>query len=220
MSTKALGLTTMTASQYQKEVTFNESLYLIDAILGNGIISRLDIPPGSPVEGDTYIVKATATGDWLAKENNVAQFVNGAWKFYLPSEGWEVYIVAEENRIRYNGTAWGAIESLTIGPEADSFLQVLVIQRSGSAVGVIDNSGSNMRLKAQNGKDINIINDASDGIFVKDSGAIVQDLVTSQPADGDIGSNRMAMWLDTAGSKLKFRVNVGGTYKDGEVTLA
>lgn len=44
--------------------------------------------PGSPAEGDRYIVGASATGAWSGKDKQVAVFANTAWLFYTPTKGW------------------------------------------------------------------------------------------------------------------------------------
>jgi len=46
--------------------------------------------PGSPAEGDRYIVGAGATGAWAGKDNQIAVFANTAWLFYVAAKGWLV----------------------------------------------------------------------------------------------------------------------------------
>lgn len=38
-------------------------------------------PPVSPTEGDKYIVAAEATGDWVGKEDNIAEWNGTEWVF-------------------------------------------------------------------------------------------------------------------------------------------
>ena len=65
-------------------------------------------PPGSPADGDSYIVAATATGAWAGKEKQVAVWDGiSAWVFSgAPREGWVASVDDEDVMIRYNGTAW------------------------------------------------------------------------------------------------------------------
>jgi hypothetical protein len=65
-------------------------------------------PPGSPVEFASYVVYAGATGAWSGQTNNIAMYVNAAWKFFTPSAGWEIYDVATMTWWTWNGTAWVA----------------------------------------------------------------------------------------------------------------
>lgn len=66
----------------------------------------LSTPPASPTAKDRYIVKATATGAWVGKENNITEWDGSAWVFYVPAEGWTVYVDDEDKQYSYNGTSW------------------------------------------------------------------------------------------------------------------
>lgn len=72
------------------------------------IIDRdLTVPPGSPSNGDRYIVNATATGSWIGQEDNVAVWDGAAWVFYTPVEGWLTYIEDEQKlSVFKTGTGW------------------------------------------------------------------------------------------------------------------
>lgn len=77
------------------------------------IIDRdLTSPPGSPADGDRYIVGGGATGDWAGEDDNIAVFdadasTAGEWVFYTPSEGWVAYIEDEEKLSAYKGASVG-----------------------------------------------------------------------------------------------------------------
>jgi hypothetical protein len=66
----------------------------------------LTSPPGSPADGARYIPKATATGAWSGKEGYVAHYVDGAWEFYPPREGFIAYMRDEDLAYFYNSSAW------------------------------------------------------------------------------------------------------------------
>lgn len=84
------------AAQAQKHVTHNEAMTLLDTLVQLSVIDKdLTAPPGSPVEGDTYIVAGaggSATGAWVGWEKRVVRFIDGQWRSYLPGagagEGW------------------------------------------------------------------------------------------------------------------------------------
>jgi hypothetical protein len=59
----------------------NLSLNHIDAILQVAVIAIQDSPPGSPAEGDRYIIGA-GTGDWAGHDNEVARYLDGVWTFH------------------------------------------------------------------------------------------------------------------------------------------
>lgn len=79
----------------------------------------LATPPTTPTAKDRYIVKATATGAWVGKENNIAEWNGYSWVFYAPSEGWTVYVDDEDKQYSFNGTGWvmsgAGLQTVTAG---------------------------------------------------------------------------------------------------------
>ncbi len=74
----------------------------------------LTAPPGSPAEGQRWIVKATGTGAWAATDNAIAAWQDGAWQFSAPQTGWLAYVVDEGALLAWTGSAWAdAISALT-----------------------------------------------------------------------------------------------------------
>ncbi len=68
------------AAQAQKHVTHNEALRLLDGLVQLSVLDRdLTAPPGSPADGDRYIVCSGATGDWAGWDLNVALWTDGAY---------------------------------------------------------------------------------------------------------------------------------------------
>ncbi|MGE3832991.1 MAG: DUF2793 domain-containing protein [Parvibaculaceae bacterium] len=107
--TQHLGLPLLAASQAQKHVTHNEALMLVDALLQLGIISRaLAAPPGSPEEGDRYLVAASASGGWSGHDGELACFIDGVWRFMAPQAGWLLWCEDEEELLVFDGTDWRA----------------------------------------------------------------------------------------------------------------
>ncbi len=103
----------LAAAQAQKHVTHNEALLMLDALSCARLLDRdLTVPPGSPADGDTYLVKATATGDWTGQDGNIAFAVDGAWRFYAPYQGLIAYVADETRLIAYDGAAWQDLASL------------------------------------------------------------------------------------------------------------
>lgn len=82
MSTSAdLGVPFVASNQATPEITHNEALYLLQALL-NGVIDKgRNTPPGSPTEGDSYILGSSPTGDWSGRANCIAIRTNGGWRF-------------------------------------------------------------------------------------------------------------------------------------------
>lgn len=97
--TPNLNLPYMLAAQAQKHVTHNEALRMLDAIVQLSVLDRdLTAPPGSPADGDRYIVAASPTGAWAGQAAKIAAYQDGAWAFYAPKEGWFAWIAESDDR--------------------------------------------------------------------------------------------------------------------------
>lgn len=75
-----LGLPFVSSQQATPEVTHNEALVMLQAML-MGVITQQNAPPGSPVAGDSYLVGAAPTGLWAGKANKIAIYMTGGWRF-------------------------------------------------------------------------------------------------------------------------------------------
>ena len=123
-----LGLPSIEAAQAQKHVTHNEALKILDALVMLSVADRdLSAPPGSPAAGERLIVKATGTGAFAGKDDQIAHFVDGGWLFYPPDTGWLCYVEDEELLLTWDGSAWqptiGKLQNLSllgVGATADS----------------------------------------------------------------------------------------------------
>jgi hypothetical protein len=115
MTTPRISMPEILSSQAQKEVSHNDALRIIDALLQAGVTDRdLTDPPGSPANGAVYIPAATATGAWAGQEGKLAQWYASAWYFLTPKDGWSVWIIDEARRITYQGGIWD-VEAASIG---------------------------------------------------------------------------------------------------------
>jgi hypothetical protein len=73
----------------------------------------LAAPPGSPSNGDRYIVAASPTGAWAGKATQIATWTtddpttpSGKWEFHVPQNGWCVFSLTASTKLRFNGAAW------------------------------------------------------------------------------------------------------------------
>lgn len=107
VETAQLGLPFLQAAQAQKHVTVNESLRIIDAVAQISVISRTTTaPPGSPAEGDRYIVGSGATGAWDGWDLNVAVWMDGDWFRLVPRDGWIAWVEDETSLYIRDGANW------------------------------------------------------------------------------------------------------------------
>jgi hypothetical protein len=114
-NTNRLALPYILQSQSQKEVTHNDGLNLLDALVQAVVQNAsLNTPPASPTLGNCYIVGASPTGAWASHSKKIAQAIIGGWLFIPPFAGLAAYNTADSNVYRYDGTNWvsTAISSL------------------------------------------------------------------------------------------------------------
>ncbi len=105
--TVRLKLPLLAAAQAQKHVTHNEALAALDTLVQLSVIDKdLATPPMSPTEGDCYVVAGSATGAWTGWETRIARFIDGAWRSYIPAEGWRAYVEDEAVSYVFDGAAW------------------------------------------------------------------------------------------------------------------
>lgn len=107
MPTPNLALPFIVQGQAQKEVTHNEALLRLDALVQIAVRSRsLAAPPGSPVDGERWIVAASPTGAWAGQANKIAAWQDGAWSFFPPASGWRAQVEDERLAVVWQDGAW------------------------------------------------------------------------------------------------------------------
>ncbi len=106
-TTPNLNLPFILEAQAQKHVTHNEAIRALDALVQLSVVSQaLSAPPTAPAEGARYIIAASATGVWIGKEAQIAAWQDGAWAYYLPLGGWQVWVEDEAKAFYFDGSAW------------------------------------------------------------------------------------------------------------------
>lgn len=99
MTTPRLGAPELTSGQATPETTVNEQVRYLEAGTGHFVIEDRDLstPPGSPTDGQTYIVSGTGTGAWTGHDGEIAYYLNTAWIFISVVEGFTFW-VKDENK--------------------------------------------------------------------------------------------------------------------------
>jgi hypothetical protein len=119
--------------QAQKEMFHNEALLALDSIVHAAVEGApATTPPGSPSEGESWIVGAGATGAWAGRDDDLATWSAGGWRFAAPVPGMLAWNKAGGVWLHWSGVAWadGSLpaSSLTIGG-----LQVVGPRQAGIA---------------------------------------------------------------------------------------
>lgn len=101
--------------QAQKEITHNEALARIDALLHPQIQTVLAEPPATLLPADNgkcWIIAGTATGSWAGKAAQIARWSNGSWRYLTPVDGMNIWHLAENKRLFFHSGSWIAPASI------------------------------------------------------------------------------------------------------------
>ena len=121
-TTPVLGIPNIAGSQNQPEVTHNEALMMMEAlVLGARTIGE-NTPTTSNAVGHVYIVGTAPTGAWAGKANKLAIWTSGGWRFVpdVDDDGADIpmdeqqaglmkYVIAEGSVWIWNGIEWAEL---------------------------------------------------------------------------------------------------------------
>ena len=80
----------------------NEALNTIDPLLQLAVLTvGSNSAPGSPANGDRHIVGTSPTGAWAGQANKLAQYLDGAWRFFDA----RIAVCLSDNTLRIRGTS-------------------------------------------------------------------------------------------------------------------
>lgn len=134
-TTPRLGLPLLAVAQAQKEITHNEALTLLDALVHPAVeAGPIADPPADPAEGQSWIVGPAATGAWAGQAAAIALWTAGGWRFAPPRAGMAVTRLSDGARLRFDGAFWAEPGTIpapaggsTIDSEARSAISALIL---------------------------------------------------------------------------------------------
>ena len=101
-------------SQAHKEVTHNEALVRIDALLHTVVEDCLAGTPavGEDDVGKCWLIDEGASGVWSGKSGQIAIWVGADWRFAKPSDGMRIRLRAENFDVVYLQGNWISAPSI------------------------------------------------------------------------------------------------------------
>lgn len=99
----------------QNQVVNSSGYAILDQRVDGTVRSRgTNTPPGSPVDGDAYVIGTSPTGLWLGKSTQIAYWRSsaGVWQFMVPRLGWTVRVdddldgAGASREYVYTGSTW------------------------------------------------------------------------------------------------------------------
>lgn len=83
-----LGLPFLAPGQAQKEVTHNEALLALDAMVQSVCLgSPGNAPPETASDGQLFLCADAPSGEWAGQANAVAHKTSSGWRFIQPFDG-------------------------------------------------------------------------------------------------------------------------------------
>ncbi len=98
----------LAVAQAQKEVTHNEALARIDALLHPVVQGRLPAPPVLTLAdtGKCWLIDPASSEEWQNKANQIAVWAGGSWRYLTPVSGMRVRNVASNTDVVWHGSQW------------------------------------------------------------------------------------------------------------------
>lgn len=97
----------LVTAQAQKEVTHNEALILIDALLRGTIVDGpVDMVPANPMVGECWIVGDNPSGDWADAARHLAICTEGGWRFVTPAIKMKICRLLDGALLCFDGHQW------------------------------------------------------------------------------------------------------------------
>jgi len=105
------GITTFLSGQVNVtnfHYTINEITEHLSAL--SSAVENYDVnTPPTGVEGATYIIGGSPTGDWAGQAKNMAHFYNSSWHFYPAFRGMLLFSITGSVWRLYDGSNWSSV---------------------------------------------------------------------------------------------------------------
>lgn len=129
-------------AQAQKEVTHNEALTLLDALVQPVVAAGpQDVPPLTPAIGQGWIVGEAPSGAWAGEAGALALWTAGGWRFIAPRDGMRTVRLSDGAVLRRAGGAWVEPDALpspaggvVVDAEARAAIDALILALVGQGL--------------------------------------------------------------------------------------
>jgi hypothetical protein len=108
MNTPRYGLPFLSVAQAHKEITHNESLATIDALLHMSVAETATAPP-APTVGDAgkcWLIASGATGAWQGHDRSIACWNGSGWNLIAPMTGMTIWHEQAQVEMRFLAGQW------------------------------------------------------------------------------------------------------------------
>ncbi|HEX7931110.1 MAG TPA: DUF2793 domain-containing protein [Sphingomicrobium sp.] len=113
LNTPRFSLPLLAVAQAQKEVTHNEALTLIDALIQPVVeAGPVNDPPSAPAVGQCWVVGSAPTGAWTGRDARLAIWTGGGWRFVTPRPAMCMTRLTDGIRLHFDGLFWSPAPSV------------------------------------------------------------------------------------------------------------
>ena len=112
--TARLDLPLLSVAQAAKEITVNEALTLLDAVVQPAVEGDASAPPPAPAIGQGWLIGSSPTGVFGSHANSLAVWTAGGWRYVVPFEGMTVWRRDDGVVVRWRSGAWRGGDSVSV----------------------------------------------------------------------------------------------------------
>ena len=115
----------LAVAQAYKEITHNEALTRIDALLHPVIEGMAAAPPVLLVSdaGESWLVRESSAGEWQGRNGQIAYWTGGSWRYIEPTQSMRVRNRATATDLVRIGNEWIAAPVIS-NPQAGAVIDV------------------------------------------------------------------------------------------------
>lgn len=129
----------LVTAQSAKEITHNEALIMIDALVASVVVDGpLNIVPEEALEGQCWVIGDEPEGDWEGQAGKVALWSAGGWRMINPTEKMCMRRLSDGTILTFESNSWRLPEAIgeatggtTVDAEARLMLSELVVLLQG-----------------------------------------------------------------------------------------
>ncbi len=115
----------------------DDNLKKIGAILHLTIDSFVSALPGSPTDGDRYVLTSGTHAD------DIAVRVAGVWEYYTPSVGWELFESTSQTKYVFTSSGWIVTPTFKVNTQSSTSYTILDSDNDGKTYIRMTNSSAN-----------------------------------------------------------------------------
>lgn len=128
------------------------NLRLLSAVVQGAVLSRTTALPGSPTNGNIYIVPSG--GD----ANKIAVRDEGSWVYLIPAAGWRVWVADDARFAYFDGSDWADEAS---GGGGGGGTEITIADKTASHTLVLGDAGKYVRMNVGSANDLTVPTNAS-----------------------------------------------------------